>query len=729
MLAANELFNTNYYLAQHPEVTTLIQNGSFTNAFDHFQRVGKSQGFDPSPLFHTQYYLANYPQVAEQVKQGAITAFDHFITYGQQADFNPSILFQHEDYYSFYPAVKENVDRDVLTGIEHFVKYGQFEGRRPSQNYNELYYKAKNPGLADALTANQLTGITHYIQFGASEGREVTPFMKPGSSDFPNGVAAGDTTQTSTVLWTRSLIPGEVTFSYSTDPNFNNIIGSKTTVATNPTVPVKVNINGLQPNTQYYYQVRNIEGTTATGQFKTAATIGTNNGLRFGVAADWQGQLAPYPAIANMPERNLDFLMLIGDTVYADDLSPDLPEVKQPRQLVEFRTKYNEVYGPRFGVNSWGDVRSQNNIYGTWDDHELTNDFAGGATAATSPQKEGIFGTGNQLVNETPVFKNAIRAFQEYLPIQEQFYGNTGEQRTAGKEKLYRYNTFGSDAATFLLDVRSFRDNSLKSIPETSDQATIDQFFQDTFNPNRTMLGKAQLADLKQDLLTADQAGITWKFVMSADPIQNLGLPVAGDRWEGYAAERTELLKFIQDNNIDNVVFVTGDFHGYVVNNVTYQEGPGQPQIPTNIIDVMTGPVAFQTNLGKGPIALPFGVATVTFAPPAILPAEEKERYQNLPTPQAKDQFVKELVNDRLTALGYSPIGLEDAGLNAQLLQGDYIAGHAYTWSEFEIDPNQDLTVTTYGVTPYTQPEIEDNPANIASQTPVIVSQFRLSPR
>ena len=49
---------------------------------------------------------------------------------------------------------------------------------------------------------------------------------------------------------------------------------------------------------------------------------------------------------------------------------------------------------------------------------------------------------------------------------------------------------------------------------------------------------------------------------MSSDPIQNFGIPVAGDRWEGYAAERTDLLRFIKENNIKNVVFATGDFHG-----------------------------------------------------------------------------------------------------------------------------------------------------------------------
>ena len=34
------------------------------------------------------------------------------------------------------------------------------------------------------------------------------------------------------------------------------------------------------------------------------------------------------------------------------------------------------------------------------------------------------------------------------------------------------------------------------------------------------------------------------------------------DRWEGYVAERNEILNFIRDNGIENVVFLTTDNHG-----------------------------------------------------------------------------------------------------------------------------------------------------------------------
>ncbi len=47
--------------------------------------------------------------------------------------------------------------------------------------------------------------------------------------------------------------------------------------------------------------------------------------------------------------------------------------------------------------------------------------------------------------------------------------------------------------------------------------------------------------------------------MLTPEPIQNLGVLIAEDRFEGYAAERTQILKFINDQHIDNVVFVTAD--------------------------------------------------------------------------------------------------------------------------------------------------------------------------
>lgn len=730
MLDINALFDESYYLASNPDVAAAVAGGVFESGFEHFQEYGQVEKRNPSALFDTGYYLANSPDVAAAVSSNATTAVRHFIEFGQVEGRNPSSLYNNAYYLTHNSDVAALVERDEITGIEHFIKNGQFEKRKFSPLYSDSYYLAKNPDVAAAVGRDEITGIEHYLKYGAAEKREFTPFIEPGGSTLPNGVASGDTTQTSTVLWTRSTVPGTVSFEYSTDPNFGTVLGTQTVTATDPAVPVKVQVAGLTPGTQYFYRVTDAGGTSAVGQFRTPVALGTRQGLRFGVAGDWQGQLAPYPAISNAPGRNLDFFVRLGDSAYVDDQSPDLPGVKQPKTFEEFSAKQNEVYSERFDSNTWADLQASTSIYATWDDHELTNDFAGGAAPADSPQKEGIFGTGPGFVNDTPVFDTALRAFQDYNPLRDEFYGDTGDSRTANEQKLYRYSTYGSDAATFVLDLRSFRDNSLKSIPETSDQATVNTFLSNAFTPNRTMLGAAQFQDLKTDLLAAQQAGIIWKFVMSTDPIQNFGIPVAGDRWEGYAAERRDLLSFIKNNNINNVVFVTGDFHGYVVNNVTYQEGAGQPQIPTDVIDVMTSPVAIQLNIGQGPFAAPFGPATVAFTPTALLPQSEKDRYNALPTREEKDAFVRNILDTRTAPLGYDPVGLEGSGIDAQLIQGEYLAAHTYGWNEFEIDPQtQQLRVTTWGVEPYTQAQLEANPSAVLNQTPTIVSQFVVNPK
>ncbi len=730
MLDFNALFDEKFYLAQYGDVAQAVASGLFSNGLSHYNLFGRFENRNPSALFSTAYYLANHSDVAASVARGNITAIDHFIQFGQSERRNASPLFNTAYYLAQNPDVAAAVNRDELTGIQHFVLFGQFEGRRPSTLFNPRYYLAQHPDVAAAVQRDELTGIEHYIQWGASERRKFTPFIEPVGTTLPNGVASGDTTQTSTVLWTRSTAPGLVRFEYSTDSNFGSIIGTLETLANDPTVPVKVQVQNLTPNTQYFYRVTDAAGSSALGRFRTPVSLGTRAGLRFGVSGDWQGELSPYPSISNADERNLAFFVQMGDTLENDSVSPDLPGVRQARTLDEFRTKHNEIYAQRFGINTWNDLRATTTTYGTWDDHEITNDFAGGAAPTASPQRDGIFGTSDRFVNETPVFNDALQAFQEYKPLRNEFYGETGDPRTANKRQLYRYNTFGNDAALFTLDLRSFRDAPLRNIPETADAATVNQFLTDSFNPNRTILGAAQLQQFKNDLLAAQQAGVTWKFVMSTVPMQHFGIPVAGERWESYAAERTDLMRFINQNNIQNVVFVTGDFHGTVVNNITYQEGVGQPQIPTGAFDVMIGPVGIQLNIGQGPFAAPFGPATVVFTPDALLPPSEKERYRNLATRAEKDAFIKNILDTRTAPLGYSPVGLEDSNIQATLLQGGYVAAHTYGWTEFNIDPqSQQLRVTTFGVDPYTQAELEANPTAIITREPAIVSDFLVNPQ
>lgn len=570
----------------------------------------------------------------------------------------------------------------------------------------------------------------------------LTPLpSSPEATTLVNGVASGDTNQTSTILWAGSTAVGPVTFEYSTDASFNTILGTLKATVIDPSVPVKAGLAGLTPGTPYYYRVTDAQGDTAIGQFRTPNPPGTRQGLRFGVSGDLKGELAPFVSLQNADERNLDFFVQMGDMIEADSESPALPGITQAKTLEQFRAKHNEVYSPRFGLNTWKDLRATTSIYATWDDHDVTNDFAGGATPADSPQKQNLFGSATTgFVNQTPAFHQALQAFQDYFPLREdQFYGNTGDARTTNRRKLYRSNTFGSDAATFVLDLRSFRDAPLPFVAENAPQERLNQQLTDAFAPNRTMLGAAQLAELKADLLAAEQSGITWKFIMSTVPMQHFGVAVMGERWEGYAAERADLLNFIEQNQIKNVVFITGDFHGSVVNNVTNQQGPGQPVTPTGVFDVMIGPVGIELTVPFLPapfnqtFAAPFGPATVGFTPTSLLAQQGKTQAQYLALGDdraAKDQFVREVLDFRTQGLlGYDPMGLEGSPINAQLLQGEYLATHTYGWSEFEIAPGTgQLTVTTYGVPPYTQAELLANPNPILTAQPEIVSQFQVTP-
>ena len=80
---------------------------------------------------------------------------------------------------------------------------------------------------------------------------------------------------------------------------------------------------------------------------------------------------------------------------------------------------------------------------------------------------------------------------------------------------------------------------------------------------------------------------------MNEVPIQQFyALPY--DRWEGYAAERTKLLRFLQAN-AKNVLFLTTDTHANFVNEVRLNTLGGAGPVGTGMWEVVTGPVATNT--------------------------------------------------------------------------------------------------------------------------------------
>jgi alkaline phosphatase D len=108
-------------------------------------------------------------------------------------------------------------------------------------------------------------------------------------------------------------------------------------------------------------------------------------------------------------------------------------------------------------------------------------------------------------------------------------------------------------------------------------------------DPGRTMLGARQYAVFTH-AIKASKA--TFKVIVNEVPVQQYyALPY--DRWEGYAAERERLLRFLQAN-VKNVVFLTTDTHANLVNEVRYRTLGGVPE-SSGMWEVVTGPVATNT--------------------------------------------------------------------------------------------------------------------------------------
>ena len=534
----------------------------------------------------------------------------------------------------------------------------------------------------------------------------------PVFAALPNGVASGDITQSSAWLWARSDTTGLVNFEVATDAAFANVVNTFNAAVVDPMQPVKGVVNGLAAGQQYYYRATDATLSSFNGSFRTAAAAGSHNGLRFGVSGDWRGELAPYPAIKNVASKNLDFFVKHGDTIYAERYSG--PAQPTASTLADYRDRHNEVLSTRYGMNTWQDVRASTPVFAGIDDHEVVNDFAGG-----SPVGSGYY-------NDTQRYQDGLQAFREYMPIADTNYAGTGDARFDGKPNLYRAQQFGSDALMIMTDARSFRDAELA--PWNGTQADAQRFLTESATQDRTMLGRTQLDQVKSDLSQAQQDGVTWKFLHIAEPTQNLGLAAAGDRYEGYARERTELLSYIKNEGIDNVVFVTADIHGTLVNNLTYSPD-GVNQIESGAWEISTGAVAFEQ---------PFGPTVVNLAASlGLLTPDQVAYYNSLPSDIAKDQFIKGLVNAQVLPLGYSGLGLEGSGIPFTNLmptvpgygQLDYsLATHSYGWTEFEIDAaTGELIVTTWGIPDYSYDELTANPDLITGLAPQIVSRFSVT--
>ena len=177
---------------------------------------------------------------------------------------------------------------------------------------------------------------------------------------------------------------------------FDHIVETEKVIVTDPTVPVKIEVDHLKAGQTYYYRFIDASGDVIEGRFETADKTGTSDGFHFGVISDAHGSaLAPHVALKNAAAMNLDLVIKMGDMVFADQPPPgDIT-------LAEFRADYIDLYSSHLGFNYLADLQATTSILALPNDAELGNNYAGGASPSSDPRFAGQSG---DFINETELY-------------------------------------------------------------------------------------------------------------------------------------------------------------------------------------------------------------------------------------------------------------------------------------------------------------------------------------
>ncbi|MBV9132184.1 MAG: alkaline phosphatase D family protein, partial [Chloroflexi bacterium] len=420
-----------------------------------------------------------------------------------------------------------------------------------------------------------------------------TPVNSALTGPFAYGVASGDMTSTSAILWTRTPETGDITPELSTNPDFGaptELTAVRSSESNDFTL--KVTATQLSPGTDYYYRFRSADAVSDVGTFRTAYGADQDAAVTLGFTGDAHWAWKPYPLLASLVKEPLDTFVFLGDLIYESrNLETGKNGTIAAESLDDFRWKYRENREPRPGGASdmvpMRDLYEHFGQYSVFDNHETGFSKQKGAP----PYITGGAQVDGQFVNQTEGFRNRIQAYSEYQPVEDAVVQATGDPRLDGTRQFYRTVSWGANVELFILDDRSYRDAALAN---ATDPAAADC--------SRTMLGAPQLSWFENQLTSAQSHGVTWKVVVISSPIQELGKDFDGTKaWPaGYVCERNRLLKFIDDKGINNVVFLTTDNHYTVINNLSYNTDPGDPSsalMPArNAIEILTGPLGADTD-------------------------------------------------------------------------------------------------------------------------------------
>ncbi|WP_240653089.1 alkaline phosphatase D family protein [Sphingomonas crocodyli] len=473
---------------------------------------------------------------------------------------------------------------------------------------------------------------------------------------FDHGVASGDPTATSAILWTRAT-PADpahsapVPLKWSIAERADGPAIRSGTVEARPArdFTAKVDAKGLKAGTEYHYWFEAADGTRSpVGRVRTLA----QGKIADAVLAVVTCQLYPgglfnaYDAVSKLDR--VDAIVHLGDYIY--EYGPDgygggtgkkLGRNHEPPHeivtLADYRTRHAQ-YKRDPDLQA---AHARAAFICVWDDHEVANDGWVGGAENHQPETEGEWKKRKAA---------ALQAYFEWMPIRDAAPGKPWDA-------INRSFQFGDVATLLMVETRLLaRSQQVDDDGRLPSAETFAARLADLKRPEREMLGAPQQSWITDTLTASVKAGTPWQVIgnqvvmarvngpklpaAQAGPLLGAlpdyirkqvevsmasfaaGLPFNLDAWDGYPAARERLYASFRKAESRPIV-LSGDSHAFWVNDLQDAEGrlvaaefgtssitsPSQgdmlPQLPLGQMLMQSSPeVAFCDQKAKGYIVL-----------------------------------------------------------------------------------------------------------------------------
>jgi alkaline phosphatase D len=313
--------------------------------------------------------------------------------------------------------------------------------------------------------------------------------LKP--SNFKEGVASFDPTNSSVILWTRftsnSTGSIEITWEISVDSKFENILRQgKIYTDESRDFTVSVDVQNLPSNKTFFYRFYNVKTkeVSVVGETITLPSASDNiSQIKMAVCSCANYAAGLFNVYEAMAHSDVDVVVHLGDYIYeygageygTNSHTASLGRTHSPVNEIVTLEDYRVRYKQYRSDEKLKFLHQKKPFIAVWDDHEIANDFYNG-------------GAENHQINEGDFDdrkRNALKAYSEYIPLK------TGED-----DRIYRDFHFGNLVSLYMLDTRVIaRDKQLEYsnyfMPDNSFNTA--DFQKDLMNPNRQLLGTEQL--------------------------------------------------------------------------------------------------------------------------------------------------------------------------------------------------------------------------------------------